>query len=207
MITGGETHTWILYFWRLVDLLSQVLPGSRNVRHVFVQDILLGADAVVLNVLGPVQLAHIKVKCLQIRWQKLKILKIETENKKAAIFVTKSACSQVFSVLSSVAVVHDVLSSFTYLQVEIPLCTEKVMDSFLESVLSIKFRLHVRLQKGEFLWKLLSATRFFFNFLNQSIKSKFWVIISKCLGNEKFNLWDNNLKFQLSPDCFSPSVA
>lgn len=102
--------------------------------------------------------------------------------------MTKSACSQVFSVLSSVAVVHDVLSSFTYLQVEIPLCTEKVMDSFLESVLSIKFRLHVRLQKGEFLWKLLSATRFFFNFLNQSIKSKFWVIISKCLGNEKFNL-------------------
>lgn len=79
-------------------------------------------------------------------------------------------------------------SAHTYLQVEIPLCTEKVMDSFLESVLSIKFRLHVRLQKGEFLWKLLSATRFFFYFLNQSIKSKFWVIISKCLGNEKFNL-------------------
>lgn len=44
-----------------------MLPGSRNVRHVFIQDILLGADAVILDVFGPVQLAHIKVKCLQDR--------------------------------------------------------------------------------------------------------------------------------------------
>lgn len=44
-----------------------MLPGSGNVGHVFIQDVLLGADAVVLNVLGPVQLAHIKVKCLQDR--------------------------------------------------------------------------------------------------------------------------------------------
>lgn len=49
----------------MVDSLPQVLPGSRNVGHVFVQDVLLGADAVVLDVLGPVQLAYVKVKCLQ----------------------------------------------------------------------------------------------------------------------------------------------
>lgn len=65
-----------------------MLPGSRNVRHVFVQDILLGADAVVLNVLGPVQLAHIKVKCLQDKMAEQKLI---TENKKPAIFVTESA--------------------------------------------------------------------------------------------------------------------
>lgn len=51
--------------YSLVDLLPQMLPGSRNVRHVFIQDVLLGADAVILNVLGPVQLTHIKVKRLQ----------------------------------------------------------------------------------------------------------------------------------------------
>lgn len=41
-----------------------MLPGSRNVGHVFVQDVLLGADAVILDVFGPVQLTHVKVKCL-----------------------------------------------------------------------------------------------------------------------------------------------
>lgn len=45
-------------------ILPQMLPGSGNVRHVFIQDVFLGANAVVLNVLGPVQLAHVKVKCL-----------------------------------------------------------------------------------------------------------------------------------------------
>lgn len=43
-----------------------MLPGSRNVRHVLVQDVLLGADAVILDVLGPVQLAHVKVECLPV---------------------------------------------------------------------------------------------------------------------------------------------
>lgn len=42
-----------------------MLPGSGNVGHVFVQDIFLGADAVILDVLGPVQLAHVEVKRLQ----------------------------------------------------------------------------------------------------------------------------------------------
>lgn len=55
----------MLYF--LADLLPQMLPGSRNVRHVFIQDVLLGADTIILNVLGPVQLAHVKVKRLQDR--------------------------------------------------------------------------------------------------------------------------------------------
>lgn len=45
--------------------LPQVLPGSGNVGHVFVQDVLLGADAVILDVLGPVQLPNIEVKSLQ----------------------------------------------------------------------------------------------------------------------------------------------
>lgn len=42
-----------------------MLPGSGDVGHVFVQDIFLGADAVILDVLGPVQLAHVEVKSLQ----------------------------------------------------------------------------------------------------------------------------------------------
>lgn len=62
--TGYTQNDHLLY--PLVDLLPQMLPGSRNVRHVFIQDVLLGADAVILNVLRPVQLAHIKVKCLQV---------------------------------------------------------------------------------------------------------------------------------------------
>ena len=47
-----------------VHLLPQMLPGSRNVRHIFIQDVFLGADAVILNILRPVQLAHVKVKHL-----------------------------------------------------------------------------------------------------------------------------------------------
>lgn len=42
-----------------------MLPGSGDVGHVFVQDVLLGADAVILDVLGPVQLAHVEVESLQ----------------------------------------------------------------------------------------------------------------------------------------------
>lgn len=42
-----------------------MLPGSGDVRHVFIQDVLLGADAIIVNVLGPVQLAHIKVERLK----------------------------------------------------------------------------------------------------------------------------------------------
>lgn len=57
----------VFMLYSLVDLLPQMLPGSRNVGHIFIQDVLLGADAVILNVLRPVQLAHIKVKCLQDR--------------------------------------------------------------------------------------------------------------------------------------------
>lgn len=47
------------------NLLPQMLSGCRNVRHVFIQDVLLGADAVVFDVLGPVQLTHVKVKRLK----------------------------------------------------------------------------------------------------------------------------------------------
>lgn len=46
-------------------LLPQMLPGSGDVGHIFVQDVLLGADAVILYVLGPVKLAHVEVKSLQ----------------------------------------------------------------------------------------------------------------------------------------------
>lgn len=46
-------------------LLPQMLPGSGDVGHVFVQDVLLGADAVILYVLRPVKLAHVEVKSLQ----------------------------------------------------------------------------------------------------------------------------------------------
>lgn len=49
-----------------VPQFPQMLSGSRNVGHVFIQDVLLGADAIILYVLGPVQLAHIKVKCLPV---------------------------------------------------------------------------------------------------------------------------------------------
>lgn len=42
-----------------------MLPGSRNVRHVFIQDVLLCADAVILYVFRPVQLTHVKVKGLR----------------------------------------------------------------------------------------------------------------------------------------------
>lgn len=47
------------------DLLPQVLASGRNVGHVFVQDVFLGADAVIIDVLGPVQLTHVKVKGLR----------------------------------------------------------------------------------------------------------------------------------------------
>lgn len=48
-------------------VLAQVLSGSWNIGHVLVQYVLLGADAVILNVLGPIQLTHIKVKHLRKR--------------------------------------------------------------------------------------------------------------------------------------------
>ncbi len=44
---------------------SQVLSGGGNVGHVFVQNVLLGADTVILDVLGPVQLTNVKVKGLK----------------------------------------------------------------------------------------------------------------------------------------------
>lgn len=46
-------------------LLAQVLPGGGNIGHVLVQYVLLGADAVTLNVLRPIQLTHVKVKHLR----------------------------------------------------------------------------------------------------------------------------------------------
>lgn len=52
-------------FIRKRHLLPQMLPGGGDVGHVFVQDVLLGADAVILDVLGPVKLAHVEVKSLQ----------------------------------------------------------------------------------------------------------------------------------------------
>lgn len=66
-------QTGVIILSLFAHLLPQVLPCSRNVRHVFVQDVLLGADAVILNVLGPVQLAHVKVKSLQ-RGQKRQLV-------------------------------------------------------------------------------------------------------------------------------------
>lgn len=66
-------QTAVIILSLFAHLLPQVLPCSRNVRHVFVQDVLLGADAVILNVLGPVQLAHVKVKSLQ-RGQKRQLV-------------------------------------------------------------------------------------------------------------------------------------
>lgn len=66
MLNKTQTPTPVIFMlFSLVYLLPQMLPGSRNVGHVFIQDVLLGADAVILNVLGPVQLAHVEVKRLQ----------------------------------------------------------------------------------------------------------------------------------------------
>ncbi len=48
-----------------MDVLPQVLSGGGNVGHVFVQNVLLGADTVILDVLWPVQLANIKVEGLK----------------------------------------------------------------------------------------------------------------------------------------------
>lgn len=62
---GSVAQTRVRVIGLFAHLLPQVLPRSRNVGHVFVQDVLLGADAVILDVLGPVQLAHVKVKSLQ----------------------------------------------------------------------------------------------------------------------------------------------
>lgn len=65
LLNKTQTPTPVIFMlFSLVHLLPQMLPGSRNVGHVFIQDVLLGADAVILNVLGPVQLAHVEVKHL-----------------------------------------------------------------------------------------------------------------------------------------------
>ena len=48
----------------VVVLLVEMLASSRQAGQLFVQDVLLGAHAVVFHVLGPVQLSHIKVKRL-----------------------------------------------------------------------------------------------------------------------------------------------
>lgn len=48
-----------------MDVLPQVLSGGGNVGHVFVQNVLLGADTVILDVLWPVQLANVKVEGLK----------------------------------------------------------------------------------------------------------------------------------------------
>lgn len=66
-----------------------MLPCSRNVGHVFVQDVLLGADAVILNVLGPVQLAHVKVKSLQRDKNEILLTKKKTQLKSFYYFTTR----------------------------------------------------------------------------------------------------------------------
>lgn len=46
-------------------LLVEVLARGRQARQLLVEDVLLGAQAVALHVLGPVQLAHVEVEDLQ----------------------------------------------------------------------------------------------------------------------------------------------
>lgn len=46
-------------------LLVEVLACGGQARQLLVEDVLLGAQAVALHVLGPVQLAHVKVEDLQ----------------------------------------------------------------------------------------------------------------------------------------------
>lgn len=48
-----------------VDSLVEVLACGGQARQVLVEDVLLGPHAVALHVLGPVQLAHVKVEHLR----------------------------------------------------------------------------------------------------------------------------------------------
>lgn len=66
-MTSEAQKSYELLLWIIlqVDVLSQVLSGGGNVRHVLIQNVLLGADAVILDVLRPVQLANVKVEGLK----------------------------------------------------------------------------------------------------------------------------------------------
>ena len=48
-----------------VNSLPQVFLGHRDVGHLLIEDVFLGPDAVVLDVLWPVQLPHVKVERLK----------------------------------------------------------------------------------------------------------------------------------------------
>ena len=61
-----QPHRWFGSRWPLsVNVLPQVFLGNRDIGHLLVEDVFLGPDAVVLDVLRPVELPHVKVECLK----------------------------------------------------------------------------------------------------------------------------------------------